>query len=85
MNSLTLLEESFRIARRLGYLIRQEWIGSGGGLCQWRGRRWIFVDLSQTVPEQLALVTEILSRDSRLQEVAMSQALRAYLNSRRAA
>ncbi|GIW90084.1 MAG: hypothetical protein KatS3mg109_0516 [Pirellulaceae bacterium] len=85
MNSLTLLEETFRIARRLGYGIRQEWIGSGGGLCEVRGRRWIFVDLSQSVSEQLAMMAQILGRDPRIDQVTMSEALRSYLHSRRAA
>lgn len=82
MHSLEILQEALRVAKRLGYGIRQEWIGSGGGVCQIRGRRWLFVDLSQSVNEQLALVCDVLRQHPQIGEVAMSDALRRYLSRR---
>jgi hypothetical protein len=84
MHSLELLHEALRVAKRLGYSIRQEWLTTGGGVCEIHGRKWIFVDLAQPVTDQLALVREVLSRDPRTVDVAMSNALRRYLGCRRA-
>ncbi len=54
MHTVDLLERSLEACRRHGYLIRQESLGgAGGGVCEIKGQKCIFVDLSLTPDEQL--------------------------------
>ena len=54
MHTVDLLERSLDACRRHGYMIRQEWLGgAGGGVCEIKGRKCIFVDLSLSPDEQL--------------------------------
>jgi hypothetical protein len=64
MRTLELLEHALVTAERMGYRVRHEWLGgTGGGLCRYAGRRWIFVDLALNVDEQLGQVVEALKCD----------------------
>jgi hypothetical protein len=61
MHTVELLQEALEAARRMGFEVRQDWLGgNGGGHCLVRGRKWVLVDVSQTAEEQLAIVTEAL-------------------------
>jgi hypothetical protein len=60
MHTVERLELALDQARKLGFQIRQEWLETGGGVCEFRGQRWLFVDLSQSAVEQLELVREAL-------------------------
>ncbi len=62
MHTVELLEQSCEVAEQLGYQTRQEWLGgTGGGACEFAGRKWIFVDLALSVFEQLEQVTDALA------------------------
>lgn len=64
MHTVDLLEQALTLAAALGIRVRQEWLGgSGGGSCEIRGQRWLFVDLAQTPAEQFAQVAEALIAD----------------------
>ncbi|MBX7168317.1 MAG: hypothetical protein K1X74_18420 [Pirellulales bacterium] len=61
MHTIDLLAEALAEARRLGYTVRQEWLGgSGSGACEIRGRKLIFLDLAQTPEDHLESVREVL-------------------------
>jgi len=61
MHTVELLQEALATARRLGYEVRQDWLGGdGGGHCLVRGRKWLLLDLAQSVGEQLEIVTDAL-------------------------
>jgi hypothetical protein len=61
MHTVELLNEAVEAARRLGYEVRQDWLGGdGGGHCLVRGRKWLLLDLAQGADEQLDVVTEAL-------------------------
>jgi hypothetical protein len=83
MHSVELLEEAIALAHRLGFQIRQEWVGTGGGACEFRGQRWLFIDLSQTVVDQLDCVREAIASCPQWQSGAISPQLDRLL--RRAA
>jgi hypothetical protein len=86
MHSVELLEQSLAIAEKLGYTIRHEWLGGvGGGACEFAGRKWIFVDLSLSVIEQLDQVTEALKLDPGLAFVEVPSQVQASLGLKRAA
>lgn len=86
MHTVELLEQSLAAAQRLGYSIRQEWLGGvGGGACEFGGKKWIFVDLSLNAVEQLAQVTEALQDDPGLALLPLPRAVEATLFRKRAA
>ncbi len=61
MHTVELLQEALDAASRLGFEVRQDWLGgNGGGHCLVRGRKWILLDLAQTVDEQLNVLAEAL-------------------------
>ena len=61
MHTVELLGEAVDAARRLGYEVRQDWLGGdGGGHCLVRGRKWLLLDVAQTADEQLDVVAEAL-------------------------
>jgi hypothetical protein len=86
MHTVELLKETLETAERLGYHIRQEWLGgTGGGACQFSGRRWIFVDLALNAVEQLEQVREALQDDPALYSMPLSRAQRRLFGIRSAA
>ena len=86
MHSVELLEQSIAIAEKLGYTVRHEWLGGvGGGACEFASRKWIFVDLSLSVIEQLDQVTEALKHDPGLSLLEVPSQVQASLGLKRAA
>jgi hypothetical protein len=65
MHTVELLQEAVDTARRLGYEVRQDWLGGdGGGHCIVRGRKWLLLDVAQTPDEQLDVVADALRCES---------------------
>lgn len=86
MHTIELLEQCCEVARQLGYQIRHEWLGgSGGGACEFAGRKWIFVDLALNADEQLAQVSEALQRDPGIHLCQLGGTLSRHLGLKRAA
>jgi hypothetical protein len=84
MHTVEMLERLKEVAERAGYTVRQEWLGgTGGGACEFAGRKWIFVDLALTVVEQLDQVAGALKNDPAVSLQEAPQPVRSYL--RRAA
>jgi len=64
MHTVEMLEQLKGLAEDAGYTVRHEWLGGvAGGACMFAGRKWIFVDLSLSVVEQLEQMTEALRDD----------------------
>jgi hypothetical protein len=86
MHTVEMLERLLALAGQMGYVIRQEWLGgSGGGECQFGGRRYIFVDLALSVVEQLEQVAAVLRSDPTLPLAKPSAPLLPVLGLKRAA
>lgn len=86
MHTADLLDHALRAAERLGYKIRQEWLGgSGGGDCEIQGKKWIFVDLSLGLPDQLQLVVEVLRREPRATTLDLTPSLKRLIPEKKAA
>jgi len=79
MHTIDVLEMALGLARQAGYQIRQEWLGGGGGACEIRGVKWLFLDLALTPQEQLEAVLDVLRSLPQLAEMNMPPALRALL------
>lgn len=86
MHTADLLEEALKAAQSLGFNIRHVWLdGSGGGGCEVRGQRWIFVDLALSPTEQLAQVTEALEGQPEVAMLPIRPELRGLLKLRKSA
>ncbi|MCU0978263.1 MAG: hypothetical protein MUF25_03740 [Pirellulaceae bacterium] len=84
MHTVDLREQALDLAQRLGYRIREEWLGgSGGGQCEFAGSRWIFVDLALNAAEQLEQVAEALRSDPAIHSASLSPTLRRLLGGRK--
>jgi hypothetical protein len=86
MHTVEQLDQLVRLARELGYTVRQEWLGGeGGGVCELRGKKHIFIDLANSAAEQLDTVAAVLATDARLAKIAVTDELRDMLNLPKAA
>jgi hypothetical protein len=86
MHTVELLEQALAVAEQLGYHVRHEWLGgSGGGACEFAGKKWLFVDLARNPVEQLDQVAKALLADPAIYAVDLSPALRKLLGIRRTA
>ena len=86
MHTVELLERLKELAAAAGYAVRHEWLGGvGGGACEFAGRKWIFVDLSLSVVEQLDQVATALRGDPVVPTLSPSAPVERYLGLRRAA
>jgi hypothetical protein len=86
MYTAEILDAALQLAEEAGYLIRHEWLGgSGGGGCELKGRKLLFVDLALSPAEQLDRVLDALRRDPSLRDAATSSPLCDTLRQRKSA
>ncbi|HEX4413705.1 MAG TPA: hypothetical protein VH107_08755 [Lacipirellulaceae bacterium] len=86
MHTVAMLQEALDTARRLGYEVRQDWLGGdGGGHCIVRGRKWLLLDVAQSADEQLDVVADALRTESDASRAIRSDELAERLQVRRAA
>jgi hypothetical protein len=86
MHTVELLAQALQAAERLGYEVRQEWLGgAGGGACELRGRRILFLDLALAPEEQLEQMVEALGREAGAAALPLPAPLREALALRRSA
>lgn len=86
MHTVELLEAALAAAEKAGYRVREEWLGgSGGGGCEIRGQKWLFLDLALDPSDQLEQVLETLARERASSTAAVPDALKTLLQRRRAA
>jgi hypothetical protein len=86
MHTVELLQDALEAVRRLGYEVRQDWLGgNGGGHCLVRGRKWILLDVAQSSDEQLDIVVDALRGEAGAAQAIRSPELAQRLNVRMAA
>ncbi len=86
MHTVDLLDEALVLAKRFGYDVRQVWLGgSGGGGCEVRGRKCLYLDLAVGADEQLDLVLDALRREPMVHCCSMPERLRQLLRLRKVA
>jgi hypothetical protein len=86
MHTVVLLAHALNLAGKLGYVIRQDWLdGNGGGGCELRGRKLLFIDLATSPADQFEMVLGVLRGEPRAAELAMPQELREVLRLRKSA
>ena len=73
MHKVNLLQQVLAVAKQLGYTIRMEDLGGeGGGICEFGGKRWLFVDLAASTADQLSRTCESLRHDPQLAAMELS-------------
>ena len=86
MHTVELLQLAVEAAESLGYRIRHEYLGgSGGGACEFGGRKWLFIDLASNSMEQLDQVLAALRDDPGIYLVDLPAPLSQLLGVRRSA
>lgn len=86
MHTVELRRQAVALAEQLGYGVREEWLGgTGGGACEFGGRKWIFIDMALNAIEQLEQVRQALQDDPSLYTAELSPALQRLFEIRKAA
>lgn len=86
MHTVEILEQAIDLAVRLGYTVRQEsFSGGGGGICELKGRRFLFLDLDLGPAEQLEQTVAALRSDPRAATLPVSRELGDLLKVRKIA
>ena len=86
MHTVDILDQALDLAARLGYTVRQEWFaGSGGGACEVKGRKLLFLDLDLAPEEQLEQVAAALRREPITPTLAIPRELGELLKVRKIA
>jgi hypothetical protein len=86
MHTVEMLQRLKEVAERAGYTVRHEWLGGvGGGACEFAGRKWIFVDLSLSVVEQLDQVAGALRENPAIDTPLAFASSNTAVGTRRAA
>jgi hypothetical protein len=64
LSTLEQVESWLEIASQLGYRVRYDQFGgTGGGVCEFGGQKWIFMDVSLSAFEHLAQLEEAIPQD----------------------
>lgn len=86
MNCVKQLEGWLEVAQQLGYQVRYDYFGgTGGGICQFGGRKYLFVDLALSPQDQLDAVARALRKEPLLAVVPAARLLEAEEGRERAA
>ncbi len=81
MRTLELLDYLIELARRLGFEIREEWLGgTGGGACEIKGQKILFVDQSLTPSDRVDQVARSLSGCDQLATIYILPEARVLLD-----
>lgn len=85
MHTVELLEQALAATKQLGIRVRQEWMSGQGGLCEFKGKRWLFLDPSAPPAEQLGLVLDALRQQPGLERLNLAPELAKRLQLRHSA
>ena len=86
MHHLELLEQALTVARKVGFLVREEYVGDiDGGSCVVRGQKMLFLDPQLSIPDRLVIVCEALAAEEQLDRSNLPDELAQRLIVRRAA
>ena len=79
ISTLDQVESWLNAARQLGYRVRYDHFGgTGGGVCEFGGQKWIFMDVALSGIEQLEILETEIPKDAAFdQSLLHNQAKRA--------
>lgn len=80
MHTVEMLEQALDLARQLGYTVRQEsFVGAGGGCCEVKGRKFLFLDLDLYPRERLEQALTAIRREPDAEKLPMPEKLRTLV------
>jgi hypothetical protein len=82
MHTVELLDHAVDAARRLGFRVREDWLGGSFGVCELRGARWIFLDVSLSPLDQLQAVIDAIRDEPGLNRMTLVPQLARMLDMR---
>ncbi len=86
MHTVEMLESALDLAGKLGYRVRQDWLGGAlGGACEVRGQKWLLLDCDSSPAEQLDLVLRALQQEPNLVQFDIPAPLARQFSLRQAA
>lgn len=85
MHTVELLDQAVDLAKRLGYGIRQDFFAGGGGSCELKGRKFLFLDLDLGPDEQLEQAVAALRNEPAAVTLPISRELGELLRVRKIA
>ena len=86
MSTIEQLDQLIEIAQQLGYRVRYDYFGgTGGGVCEFSGNKWLFLDLALTSAEQLEQLMSALANEPLLSTVTMDDRIEQQLATKRVA
>lgn len=86
VHCVDLLELSLDCANQLGYRVCEDAPGgSPSGVCELKGRKWLFLDPAQTPRERLQVVIDALAADPAVPYANLPPQLKRVILTRRAA
>ncbi|MBL9094315.1 MAG: hypothetical protein JNL96_24050 [Planctomycetaceae bacterium] len=87
MHTVDLLEAAIAAVKKLGYRVRLEALDEGAtaGVCEFAGKRWLFLDAKQGPLDQLHQVLDVLRTVPRDDRLALADPLERLIERRRAA
>lgn len=78
MSTIEQIDQMVNIAEKLGYKVRYDYFGgTGGGICEFSGNKFLFIDLALTSAEQFEILKDALDNEpllSRVQNESTEQA-----------
>ena len=74
MSTIKKIDRLTAIAEQLGYQVRYDYFGgTGGGTCEFAGKKVLFMDLALTSVEQLERLQDTLAKDPLLSTTALEK------------
>ena len=85
MSTIQQFDHLVEIAQQLGYRIRYDYFGgTGGGVCEFSGNKWLFLDLALTSAEQLEQLQITLANEPLLATINLGEEIKHDLSNRAA-
>lgn len=85
MSTIQQFDQLVEIAEQLGYRIRYDYFGgTGGGVCEFSGNKWLFLDLALSSAEQLEQLQKTLANEPLLGTIKLSADMKRDLANRAA-
>ncbi len=74
MSVVEQFEQLIEIAQQLGYRIRYDYFGgTGGGICEFGGTRWMLIDLGMSSVERLEKLQSELAEEPLMGSLSLSR------------
>ena len=85
MGTIEQIDQLIKIAEQLGYRIRYDYFGgTGGGICEFSGTKWLFLDLAMNSAEQLEQLQIKLANEPLLETIDVAENIKRDLLNRAA-